>query len=72
MAVQKELLGKTVAVLGYNEDGAEYAKYLREQGIDVVIGLREIDTLWPQAEEDGFRVMNLWNAVGASDIIQVW
>lgn len=72
MAVQKELLGKKVAVLGYNEDGAEYAKSLKEQGVEVVIGLREVDVMWPQAERDGFRVMNLWNAVGASDIIQVW
>lgn len=72
MAVQKELLGKKVAVLGYDEDGAEYVKQLREQGVEVVIGLREIDTMWPKAEQDGFRVMNLWNAVGASDIIQVW
>ncbi|MED4602828.1 hypothetical protein P9314_19525 [Paenibacillus validus] len=72
MAIQKELRGKTVAVLGYSEDGADYAKHLREQGVKVVIGLREVDTMWPQAERDGFRVMNLWNAVGASDIIQVW
>ncbi|ALS21814.1 acetohydroxy acid isomeroreductase [Paenibacillus naphthalenovorans] len=72
MAMPKKFAGKTIAVLGYSEDGAEYAKRLREQGYEVVIGLRERDVMWPRAEQDGFKVMNLWNAIGASDIIQVW
>jgi ketol-acid reductoisomerase len=69
---KKSMIGKTIAILGYSEEGAEYAKSLRVEGIEVVIGLREIDSMWPQAEKDGFRVLNLWNAVQASDIIQVW
>jgi ketol-acid reductoisomerase len=69
---KESMIGKTIAILGYSEEGAEYAKWLRAEGIEVVIGLREIDSMWPQAEKDGFRVLNLWNAVKASDIIQVW
>lgn len=65
-------IGKTVAILGYNDEGVIYAKELRSEGIDVVIGLRLIDPHWAQAEMDGFRVMNLWDAVSVSDIIQVW
>jgi ketol-acid reductoisomerase len=65
-------IGKTVAILGYNDDGINYAKELRSQGINVVIGLRLIDPQWTQAEKDGFQVMNLWDAVLVSDIIQVW
>jgi ketol-acid reductoisomerase len=69
---KESLVGKTIAILGYSEEGAEYAKWLRAEGIEVVIGLREIDSMWSQAQMDGFRVLNLWNAVKTSDIIQVW
>jgi ketol-acid reductoisomerase len=72
MNVHADLIGKTVGILGYTDDGMHFAKALRSEGINVVIGLREIDSMWPQAEKDGFRVLNLWNAVGVSDIIQVW
>jgi ketol-acid reductoisomerase len=72
MKVHADLIGKTVGILGYTEDGMKFAKTLRSEGINVVIGLREIDSMWPQAEKDGFQVLNLWNAVSISDIIQVW
>jgi ketol-acid reductoisomerase len=72
MKVHADMMGKTVGILGYNEDGMTYAKMLRSQGIHVVIGLREIDSMWPQAEKDGFQVLNLWNAASISDYIQVW
>jgi ketol-acid reductoisomerase len=72
MTEHANLIGKSVAILGYDEDVIEFAKELREKGIDVVIGLREIDPQWSQAEKDGFQVLNLWDAVKVSEIIQVW
>jgi ketol-acid reductoisomerase len=63
---------KTVAILGYNIDGQEQAQKLKNRGIKVVIGLREGDPFWSEAEKDGYSVFNLWTAVGEADIIQVW
>jgi ketol-acid reductoisomerase len=63
---------KTVAILGYNMDGQEQAQKLRDRGIKVVVGLREGDPCWDEAEKDGFSVFDLWNAVDEADVIQVW
>lgn len=66
------LKNKTVAVLGFNEDGQEQAQRLRERGINVIVGLREGDPYWPDAEKGGYTVLNLIKAVDQADIIQVW
>jgi ketol-acid reductoisomerase len=67
------LSGKTVAVLGYRDNGAQQqAQYLRNHGIKVVIGLRDEDECWDQAEKDGFKVYSVWNAVEHADVAQVW
>lgn len=65
--------GKTIAILGYRDDGGrQQAQALRENGIDVVIGLREEDEVWVIALNDGFPVYNVWEAVEHADIAQVW
>lgn len=66
------LFGETIAILGYSNDGKEYAQLLRDHGIDVVIGLRPVDESWVEAERDGFDVKTLWEAVKSATIIQVW
>ncbi|GAB7388849.1 hypothetical protein BSNK01_26870 [Bacillaceae bacterium] len=66
------LRGKTVAILGYNQDGQEEAENLKGNGIRVVIGLRPVDDDWQRAKEDGFDVMTLEEAVKEADIIQAW
>lgn len=63
---------KTVALLGYGADAREQARLLRSRGFRVIIGLREIDPAWAEAERDGFAVYNLWGAVQHGEIIQVW
>ena len=66
------LYGKTIAILGYSDEGREYAQLLREHQIPVVIGLRPVDDVWAEAERDGFDVRTLWEAVESASIIQVW
>jgi ketol-acid reductoisomerase len=65
--------GKTVAILGYrNNGGQQQAQSLRDKGIRVVIGLRQEDEYWNQAKLDGFDVFVIWEAVEQADIAQVW
>lgn len=66
------LYGKTIAILGYSNEGKEYARLLQEHEISVVIGLRLVDEVWEEAERDGFDVKTLWEAVESAHIIQVW
>ncbi len=60
---------KTVAVLGYGSQGHAHARNLHESGVDVVVGLREDSTSWPQAEEDGLRVTTPDVATAEADIV---
>jgi ketol-acid reductoisomerase len=51
----REILGKeTVAVLGYGVQGRGQSLNLRDNGINVVIGLREKSSGWQLAEKDGW------------------
>jgi ketol-acid reductoisomerase len=51
----KEILGKeTVAVLGYGVQGRGQSLNMRDNGIKVVIGLRENSSGWQLAEKDGW------------------
>lgn len=64
---------KTVAILGYQDNGGQQrAKLLRRLGIDVVIGLRIGDDNWKLAERDGFTVLPVWQAAELSQVAQVW
>jgi ketol-acid reductoisomerase len=70
--ISRYMRDKKIAILGYNSDGETFARLLRDHDIEVVIGLRKVDEVWSRAENDGFRVLTLWDAVQAADIIQVW
>jgi ketol-acid reductoisomerase len=64
--------GKTVAILGWDHGGQQRADFLRNHGIQVVIGLRIGDPFWDQAANNGFTVLPVWEAVEQSQIAQVW
>lgn len=67
------LKGKTVAILGYRKDGGQQrAQFLRDNGIKVVIGLRQQDEVWTDAVQDGYDVYTVWDATEQADIMQVW
>ena len=70
--IPDDWLGKTIAILGYSEEGQEYARLLSDRGIQVVIGLRPDDDAWQEAEKAGFHVKTLWEAVKSATVIQVW
>lgn len=65
--------GKKIAILGYRDNGAQQrAKFLKENGIEVVVGLRVEDEYWEVAKQDGFEVYPAWKAAEQADIAQVW
>ena len=62
------LKGKKIAVLGYGSQGHAHSLNLRDSGQDVVIGLRPGKSQ-QKAEDDGFKVLSVADAVKESDII---
>jgi len=69
--IQTNLLReKKVAIIGYGSQGHAHALNLRESGYDVVIGLRPGKSQ-ERAEEDGFSVLPVAEAVKESDVIMV-
>ena len=48
---------KTVAVIGYGNQGSAQAKNLRDSGISVCIGLREGGESFKRASKDGFECL---------------
>lgn len=69
--IQKEVLqGKKVAVIGYGSQGHAHALNLRESGYDVVVGLRPGKSQ-EKAEEDGFQVSSVADAVKQSEVVMV-
>lgn len=62
--------GKTVAVVGYGSQGHAHAQNLRDSGVDVVVGLRRGKS-WDKAEQDGFAVKTVSEAVAQSDVVMI-
>jgi ketol-acid reductoisomerase len=51
----KQVLGnETVAVLGYGVQGKGQSLNMRDNGLNVIVGLRENSKGWQQAQEDGW------------------
>ena len=50
------LRNKTIAVIGYGNQGEAQAKNLRDSGLNVIVGLRREGASWSRAEKDGFEV----------------
>lgn len=51
----KQILGnETIAVLGYGVQGKGQSLNMRDNGLNVIIGLREGSKGWQQAQEDGW------------------
>ena len=60
--------GKTIAILGYGNQGRSQALNLRDSGLDVIVGSRE-DGSAVQAREDEFTVYGWAEAVARAQII---
>ncbi|WP_255606542.1 MULTISPECIES: ketol-acid reductoisomerase [unclassified Clostridioides] len=62
------LKNKKVAVLGYGSQGHAHAQNLRDNGVDVVIGLYDGSKSAQKAKEDGFEVKSVAEATRESDL----
>src|SRR5262245_4444176 len=69
-ATLEPLAGKTVAVLGYGNQGQAQALNLRDSGVRVVVGNRD-DRYREQAIADGFVPMDIADAAQTGDILLV-
>lgn len=64
------LEGKKIAIIGYGSQGHAHAQNLRDSGHDIVVGLRQ-GRSQERAEEDGFTVLPVAEAVKQSQVIMV-
>jgi len=64
------LKGKTVAIIGYGNQGHAQAQNLRDSGVNVIIGLVK-DRSWAAAKEAGFEVVTIPEAAKRGDIIHM-
>jgi ketol-acid reductoisomerase len=60
---------RNVAVLGYDDLAAAHALCLRDSGVDVRIGLAERTPLWDEAEAEGLRVVDTFEACEEADLV---
>lgn len=61
---------KKVAIIGYGSQGHAHAQNLRDNGFDVVVGLRKGKS-WDKAKEDGFAVYTVAEAAGKADVVMI-
>lgn len=64
------LENKKIAVIGYGSQGHAHAQNLRDNGNDVVVGLREGNSA-KRAKNDGFEVLSVADATKQADIIMI-
>jgi len=62
---------KTVAVMGYGNQGKAQALNMRDSGLKVILGLRPSGESWRRAKEEGFQVYEISEAAKKADIIHV-
>jgi len=66
-----DLAGKTVAIIGYGSQGHAHALNLKDNGIDVIVGLYDGSASWPKAEAAGLKVMATADATAASQVVMI-
>jgi len=64
------LAGKTVAIIGYGNQGRAQAMNLRDSGVDVIVGNRD-DEYAGTARNDGFRVSDIAATADQGDILSI-
>ncbi len=70
-ADQNSILGKRIVIIGYGSQGHAHANNLKDNGADVVVGLREGSSSWVKAEQAGLTVAEIKQAVSEADIIMM-
>ncbi len=69
-ATLEPLTGKTVAIIGYGNQGRAQALNLKDSGVNVIIGNRR-DSYYQQAEADGFTPLTISEAAAAGDYLVI-
>jgi ketol-acid reductoisomerase len=69
-ATLEPLKGKTVAVLGYGNQGRAQSLNLRDSGVHVIVGNRD-DAYKQQAVVDGFQPLSIRQAAEAGDVLLI-
>tara|TARA_Y100000310_G_scaffold338215_1_gene427253 strand:- start:3587 stop:4570 length:984 start_codon:yes stop_codon:yes gene_type:complete len=64
------LKDKTIAIIGYGNQGRPQALCLRDSGLKVIIGSRK-EPAFDKAVEDGFETMEIAEAAEKADLIQI-
>ena len=67
----ERLKGRKIAVLGYGSQGHAHALNLRDNGMDVRVGLYKGSGSWEKAEAEGLRVVSTDQACAEAEIIMV-
>jgi ketol-acid reductoisomerase len=68
-APDAQLSDKRIAIIGYGSQGRAHALNLRDDGRDVLIGLRRGGATWALAERDGFKPRSVPEAVAEADVV---
>ncbi|MFB6217195.1 MAG: NAD(P)-binding domain-containing protein, partial [Candidatus Aenigmatarchaeota archaeon] len=63
------LAEKTIAIIGYGNQGRAQALNMRESGVENIIVGNIEDESWDQAKEDGFTVYSISKAAEKADIL---
>jgi ketol-acid reductoisomerase len=67
----RHLEGKTIAVIGYGNQGHAQALTFRDSKINVVVGLKPGGKSWKLAEQEGFTPLTVAEAAKKGDIIHM-
>jgi ketol-acid reductoisomerase len=66
------ILDRIVAIIGYGSQGSAHAQNLRDSGVHVIIGARDLSSASAQqAQSAGFETLPLQTATEAADLIMV-
>ena len=67
----ESLKSKKIVVVGYGSQGHAHANNLKDSGMDVSVALRKDSSSWQKAEEAGFHVQEVKEAVKEADLVMV-
>ena len=63
--------GKKVAIIGYGSQGHAHAQNLKDNGVNVIVGLHEGSKSIDKAKKDGLEVMSVSEASRWADVIML-
>ena len=67
----KVLKDKTIAIVGWGNQGHAQGENLKDSGLDVIAADLPGSAAWKRAEKDGVKVMSVADAAKAADYIQI-